>query len=288
MLGDEPAAVIERDDLVAFARRVARRLVGAELQRDGTDRIAGGTDGRRDRRGSSAGRRRARERLRRRRLRDGAGGNGRVRGIGRPLDVHQTGARRADAAAVEVAHHVRFGDAALRTRALDAVEVDAVLLRHVAHHGAGALVAIAVLLLLLLLRGRSRPIGLRRRRRRGLCGGWSRQLLSCRSWRGLLRLRVGPALRGRSGGARLSSVIEARELTAHLNHGAFLREHFDEYAGRGRWDLGVRLVGGNFDEWLIALDPLTRLGQPLHDRAFGDRFAECRHRDRRRRHGMPV
>src|SRR5207302_8093530 len=58
-------------------------------------------------------------------------------------------------------------------------------------------------------------------------------------------------------------------------------------AGGGRRDFGIRFVSGDFDERLIALDPLAGLHQPLHDRAFDDRFAELRHRDGRRGHGTP-
>src|SRR5205823_10033946 len=61
--------------------------------------------------------------------------------------------------------------------------------------------------------------------------------------------------------------------------------HLDEHAGGGRRDFGIRLVRRDFDERLIALDPLAGLHQPLHHRAFDDRFAELRHRDGRRGHG---
>ena len=262
MLGDEPAAVVEGDDLVAFLRRVARRLVGAELQRDRARRIRDRADRRRNRR-RPTGARRAREGLRRRRLRDGGARRddrlGAVRGA---VGIDDAGGRGPDAAAVEIAHHVGLGDAPLRTRAAHAVEIDAVLLRHVADHGAGALVPVAARLRLLLC-GRGAAVRLGRRRRRGLLGrrrpGALRGLLLRRP-RCCRRLRT--STRGRAG------VVQARQRAAHLHHRAFLRDDFHQHAGGRRGDLRVRLVGGDLDQWLVALDPLSRLRQPLHDRAL--------------------
>ena len=273
MLGDEPAAVVEGDDLVAFLGRVARRPVGAQLQRHRAGRVRHRAHRRRDRR-RTAGARRSGERLRRGRLRDrGARGNHRIGRVRRAVDVHDADSRRTHAPAVQVAHHVGLGDAPLRARAVHALQIDSVLLRHVAHHGAGALVAVAALRLL-LLRGRRGSIGLRRRRR------------SClRRRRGGLRRRLGRGRRLRGGG--LARVVEAGQSAAHLHHRAFLSDYFDQHAGGGRRDLRVRLVGGDFDQRLIALDALAGLRQPLHHGALDDGFTQRGHRDGRRGHGRP-
>ena len=52
-----------------------------------------------------------------------------------------------------------------------------------------------------------------------------------------------------------------------------------EGAGRGRGDLGVNLVGGDFEQGLVALDFVAWLLEPLGDGSFEDRFAHLGHDD---------
>jgi hypothetical protein len=47
----------------------------------------------------------------------------------------------------------------------------------------------------------------------------------------------------------------------------------------GRGDLGVDLVGRDFEQRLVDLDPVADVLEPTGDRALGDTLAECREVD---------
>ena len=96
-----------------------------------------------------------------------------------------------------------------------------------------------------------------------------------------LRLLLGRRLRRRCGRA---ASHDRHQRGAHRNRLAFRGQDALDHAGFGRGDLGVDLVGADFDERLVALDAIAFLHEPLRDRAFDDALAERRkfHRDRHR------
>src|SRR5699024_1636358 len=59
----------------------------------------------------------------------------------------------------------------------------------------------------------------------------------------------------------------------------FLSEDLDQGACDRGWDLGVDLVGGDLEQWLVDLDLVADGLQPLGDGALGDGLAELRHGD---------
>jgi hypothetical protein len=58
---------------------------------------------------------------------------------------------------------------------------------------------------------------------------------------------------------------------------AFLYQHFAQNASGGRWNLGVHLVGRNFKEGFIPLDPVARLLEPSRKGPFDDTLAHLGH-----------
>jgi hypothetical protein len=92
--------------------------------------------------------------------------------------------------------------------------------------------------------------------------------------------RAARLLRGRLGGRRRRGAIAGRDLGEHgadgdrvplggvdLGHGA----------GRRRRDLGVDLVGGDLDEYLVFGDLVALLFMPLQDGALGNRVTHLWH-----------
>src|SRR5699024_6993627 len=90
---------------------------------------------------------------------------------------------------------------------------------------------------------------------------------------GLLLLRL--FLLGRLAGA----VADAGDDVADLDGVVFLSEDLDQGACDRGWDLGVDLVGGDLEQWLVDLDLVADGLQPLGDGALGDGLAELRHGD---------
>ena len=84
----------------------------------------------------------------------------------------------------------------------------------------------------------------------------------------------------RSRSSRARSVRVNQRDDGLNRHGlAFIDLDFFQYAGGGRRNLGVHLVGGNLEERLVALDFIARLLQPLRDGAFENAFAHLGHDD---------
>jgi hypothetical protein len=61
---------------------------------------------------------------------------------------------------------------------------------------------------------------------------------------------------------------------------AFLADDLAKHAAHGRWNLGVYLIRGDFDERFIFFDGIARLLEPLCDGTFGDGLTELGHRNR--------
>ena len=71
-----------------------------------------------------------------------------------------------------------------------------------------------------------------------------------------------------------------------LDGGAFLDQDLAHNAGGGGGDFGIDLVGGDFEEGLVAFDGFAGLLEPLGEGAFGDGLAHLGH-DYFGRHGYP-
>ena len=106
-----------------------------------------------------------------------------------------------------------------------------------------------------------------------------------RSWTGRARSAFGPGRRlGRLG--LLLAVGLAGPRRRHRSRPAACRPPRSRQARPGsapggpsrRRDLDVHLVGGDFADRLVGLDPVAGPLQPLDDRALGDRDAHLRHR----------
>ncbi len=80
---------------------------------------------------------------------------------------------------------------------------------------------------------------------------------------------------GRGGGG--ACFIDGADDGVDLDGGAFLDLDLAECAGGGRGDFGVDLVGGDFEERLVARDGVAGLLEPLGEGAFGDGFAHLGH-----------
>jgi hypothetical protein len=74
-----------------------------------------------------------------------------------------------------------------------------------------------------------------------------------------------------------SAIVDDANYGVHLHGRAWLHlDLFEHAAGRCR-NLGVDLVGGDFEQWLIALHALACFFQPLGKSAFKDRLAHLGH-----------
>ncbi len=117
--------------------------------------------------------------------------------------------------------------------------------------------------------------------RGGCCGGWLLLFFlfflhwRSRRWGGF---RWGGGFAIRSDGA---------DDRIHADRCAFGDFDFLQHAGGGRGNFGVNLVGGDFEERLVALDFVSGLLQPFGDGAFDDGFAHLRHDDVSRHDSLP-
>ena len=69
------------------------------------------------------------------------------------------------------------------------------------------------------------------------------------------------------------------EHASHLNRLIGFRGDVYKRSGHRRRNLGIDLVGGDLDERLVGLHPVTNLLQPTQDRAFGNRLPHLGHGD---------
>ena len=96
------------------------------------------------------------------------------------------------------------------------------------------------------------------------------------SW---LRERARQARAALAGGGRRGSVAISDDADYGVDlHGvAGLDLDLLQRAGRRSGDFGVNLVGGDFEQRLVALDFVARLLEPLGDGSFEDRFPHLGH-----------
>ena len=102
-------------------------------------------------------------------------------------------------------------------------------------------------------------------------------------WTGLLaRQTFGRALAGACGRQRCygsAGFADDRDHRVDLDRGALGKADLSEHAGHGRGNLGVHLVGGDFEERLVFFDGVADLLEPFGDRALEDRLAHLGHDD---------
>ena len=104
----------------------------------------------------------------------------------------------------------------------------------------------------------------RRRSGRGGCGFRRSGRFFGRGWRGADRAVTG---------------FNHRDHRLNRHGLAFADFNFFQHAGRGRGNLRVHLVRGNFEQWFVALDFVSGLLQPLGNGAFENAFAHLGHDD---------
>jgi len=197
-------------------------------------------------------------------------------GPGRAVPPGRAGCRGGLAAgggpalAVHGGQDIGAGDASAHPGAVDLGRVQSVLVQQPADHGREDAVPGSVIGRACLRRGRGRGC-----RRRGGCRG-RRSLLGRRR----LGCRLGGLGRGRGfGGAGAAGLVaDHGQAGADVDCLAFGDQDLGQEAGsRGR-HLGVNLVGGDLEEDLIGLDPVSyRLG-PAGDGPLGDRLSQLGHR----------
>ena len=73
------------------------------------------------------------------------------------------------------------------------------------------------------------------------------------------------------------AVADAGDDIAHVDGVVFVGQDLNQGACHWGRDLGIDLVGGDLEQWLIDLDLVAWLLQPLGDGALGDRLAEFWH-----------
>ena len=93
---------------------------------------------------------------------------------------------------------------------------------------------------------------------------------------GLLGRR--PTVAGR-GCRSVSTHLDLAQRRPHLHGLVGLGKDLRQRASGGRRHLGVDLVGGHLDQWLVRLNAIADLLQPLENGPLGDRFAHLGHRD---------
>ena len=86
------------------------------------------------------------------------------------------------------------------------------------------------------------------------------------------RLLCGSCFFGSTG--RTGAVADADERGADFSGLVFGDEDFLDHAGDRRGDLGVYFVGGNLEQRLVHLYPVTYLLEPAGDGSFGDTLTE--------------
>ena len=106
-----------------------------------------------------------------------------------------------------------------------------------------------------------------------LLGG---RLRPCAGLLGRLLL-IGGLLLGLLVSARLAVVAYDRQLAAHLNGVVFLGDDLFQHTGSRRRDFGVDLVGGHFEQRLVAFHRVALLLEPTGHGAFGHALTECWH-----------
>src|SRR6185312_2226322 len=79
--------------------------------------------------------------------------------------------------------------------------------------------------------------------------------------------------------AATRAVVDNRELGPDLDRFVFGHGDLAQRAGRRRRNLGVDLVGGDLEQWLVGVDLVAFLLQPTSNRAFGNALSEAGHRD---------
>ena len=81
--------------------------------------------------------------------------------------------------------------------------------------------------------------------------------------------------------AAAGAAADHGELGTHGHRLVLGDDDLGQYARGGRGDLGVDLVGGDLEQWLVGVDLVALLLEPAGDGAFGDALAERRHGHRR-------
>jgi hypothetical protein len=120
-------------------------------------------------------------------------------------------------------------------------------------------------------------------------GRWRCRRFGCRRW-GRRRCRRRRRRRRRSGGRRGSrfsrgptraglTIANHGKPGAHLDRLALWDDDLSEDTRRRRGDLGVHLVGRDFEQRLVALHLIADRFHPAGDRALGDGLSELWHRD---------
>ena len=84
---------------------------------------------------------------------------------------------------------------------------------------------------------------------------------------------------GRRRGGSVAVGVYLAEHASHLNRLIGFRGDVYKRSGHRRRNLGIDLVGGDLDQRLVSLDPVTDLLQPTQDRAFGNRLPHLGHGD---------
>ena len=110
-------------------------------------------------------------------------------------------------------------------------------------------------------------------RRGWRCGGEPSRLSSCL-----------PNLRLRSRTTRRNIAVDVGDDRAHLHCLPLLDHNLCQDPALGSWDLGIDLIGGDLQDWLIPLYGIADLLQPLGDRTFREGLAHLRHGDFDTRH----
>ncbi|BCN54577.1 hypothetical protein RE9425_29670 [Prescottella equi] len=118
-----------------------------------------------------------------------------------------------------------------------------------------------------------RSSGGRGGRSRCRLGGGSRSLLG--GGRSLLGGGSGSGL----GGRRLAGLTDHGQLATDVDDVVLLRDDLRQDAGSGRRDLGVDLVGGDFEQRLVYFDRVPFLLEPPRDSSLGDGFTQGWHLD---------
>src|SRR6185312_10470438 len=121
--------------------------------------------------------------------------------------------------------------------------------------------------------GQDQLVGIARRSRGRCCCG-----NLCRGGGGGFCNRRGRLCHGGSfcgGGCRgCCTGADAGQCSAHFRGLVLGHQDFFQDAGEGRRDLGVHLVGGNFQQGLVHFDAVPNLLEPPCDGAFGDAFTQ--------------
>ena len=157
---------------------------------------------------------------------------------------------------------VFLGDAAAQSCAGNFGEIDVVVLGDLAHERAGADASLLAI------------VGLGIRLRLGRLGGWWRRSSFLLGFGSRSGRRSGLGWRGGGGSIAVS---DDADYGVDLDGVAGLDLDLLERAGRGSRNFGVNLVGGDFEQGLVALHLVAGLLEPLGDGSFEDRFPHLGH-----------